>query len=53
MVEYSVLLGNNIRELWSDQILPLIDTIRSSPFFWPVIVTAVLAFLLLTRRSVK
>jgi len=50
MVEYSLLLGNSLREVWSEQIIPLVDAIRHSPFLWPGIVAAALTFILLTRR---
>jgi hypothetical protein len=49
MVEYSLVLGGSLREVWSEQIIPLMDTIRGSPFFWPGIVAVALAVILLTR----
>ena len=48
MVEYALVLSS-LREAWSEQMFPLIDAIRSSPFLWPGIVAVTITFLLLTR----
>jgi hypothetical protein len=48
MVEYALVLVG-MKEVWSEQFIPLIDSIRSSPFFWPGIVAVALTFVLLTR----
>ena len=53
MLEYSVVLGNELRDVWSGQILPFIDVIRNSPYFWPGVVAVGMAFLLVTRKIIK
>jgi hypothetical protein len=53
MLEYSAVLGNDLRDIWAGQILPLIDMVSSSPYFWPGIVAAGVALVLVTRLISK
>jgi hypothetical protein len=53
MFEYAAVLGGNLQDVWSGHFLPFYDMIRSSPFFWPGVVAAVLAFVLVTRQIIK
>lgn len=53
MLEYSVALGNDLRGVWAGEILPLIDMIRNSPYFWPVVVAVGVIFVVVTRQILK
>ena len=53
MVEYLTLLGGNLQNVWTDQVLPLWATIHSSPFFWPGVVAVGLTMAAITRQVLK
>jgi len=53
MIEYSVTLGNDLRDVWAGEIIPLIDMIRNSPYFWPGVVAVCVGFILVTRQNIK
>ena len=48
MIEYSALLGNDLRE-WAADIFHSLAMIRSSPYFWPVVGAAAVAIILLPK----
>jgi|GEM_PF-1405075 len=47
--EYIGLLGSGFQNIWSEQILPLYQAVRASPFFWPGLILAAVILLLLGR----
>ena len=53
MFEYSVALGNDLSDIWSGHILPLLDSIRNSPYFWPAVVVVGIIFIVVTRQITK
>jgi hypothetical protein len=53
MLEYSVALGNDLRDVWAGQILPLMDQIRDSSLFWPGVVAAGVVLLLVVKRPTR
>ena len=53
MLEYSVALGNDLRGVWAGEILPLLDMIRNSPYFWPGVVAVAVTLALVTRQIIK
>lgn len=48
MLEYSALLGNDLRE-WSADIFHSLAMIRHSPYFWPGVAAAAVAIVVLPR----
>jgi hypothetical protein len=53
MFEYSVVLGNDLSDVWSGHILPLLDMVRNSPFFWPAVVAVGVILVVVTRQIIK
>ena len=53
MFEYFTLLGGNLHDAWTDQVIPLWTTIHSSPFFWLGVVAAGLTMVVITRQVLK
>lgn len=53
VLEYSVALGNDLRGVWAGEILPLLDMIRHSPYFWPVVVAVGVIILFVARQILK
>jgi len=53
MFEYSVALGNDLSDVWSGQLLPLLDELRNSPYFWPAVVMVGIIFLVVARQITK
>lgn len=52
MFEYAVVAGG-IQHWWTGQMIPFWETMRSSPYFWPGVLTAALLFILATRQIIK
>jgi hypothetical protein len=53
MFEYSAVLGNDLRTMWSGEILPFLDMMRNSPYFWPGLVAAGVVIMLLARSFTR
>lgn len=52
MFEYAAVVGG-IQVWWSGQMVPFWETICSSPYFWPGVLTAAFLFILATRQITK
>ena len=53
MFEYFAVLGGGLQDGWTGHVLPFYDMVRSSPYFWPGVVAAVLTFVLVARQIIK
>lgn len=53
MFEYSAVLGSDLKDALAGQILPVLDWVRSSPWFWPVVVAVAVIVVLAARLITK
>lgn len=53
MFEYVAVAGGGVQDWWTGQVLPFLDAIRASPYFWPGAAIAAVAFILATRQIIK
>lgn len=53
MFEYVAVAGGDIQNWWTGDVLPVLDMVRSSPYFWPGVLAASLIVLLAMRNVVR
>ena len=53
MLEYAAAASGGIQGWWTGQMLPFLDMIRASSYFWPGVVVALFVFILVTRQIIK
>jgi hypothetical protein len=53
MLEYAAVAGGGIQEWWAGQLLPFLDTIRASSYFWPGVAATSLVVLLAMRKVLE
>jgi hypothetical protein len=53
MFEYAAVAGGGIQGWWTGQMLPFMDMIRASSYFWPGVMAASLIFFLSMRQFIK
>jgi len=53
MFEYGAVLDGGIQGWWTGQMLPFLDMIRASSYFWPGVAAASLVFILVARSIIR
>lgn len=53
MFEYAAVLSGGFQGWWTGQMLPFLDMIRASSYFWPGVVAASLVFILAMRNIIR